>query len=478
MNKKVFISYSWTNPEHEDWVLSLAQRLVHDAVDVKLDKWDLKEGQDKYTFMESMVTAADIDKVLIICDKKYAERSDARTGGVGAETLIITPKVYESTEQKKFVPLVTQTDENGKAYLPTYIGSRIYIDFSKEDDFEGSYEQLLRSIFERPLLSKPALGAKPPSYLFEDTPMSFKTTTMVRGLEAQLNKYPHRLNSLSRDFLQVFQEDLSTFIITQPANNPKDLGKQIFDILHQYLPLRNDYIQFLDILIKSGLEFDGDVIFRFLERLSLLLAPQNEQVLNWNHRSYEHFKFIIHELFLYTVGIALKNENYNFLENIFQGRYFMQGRDRSRPEPESYASFYHYYDSMDVYYKDLHGQNITSVHADILIKFVPEYLGKDVLVNADLLSYHVGQVYGDDWFPITYIYRNPYNHSFDFFSRLLSKRHFEKVKGVLGVENIGQLKMVLTELQDKQKERGYSNARGWMPVIADYIKVDAVGESK
>lgn len=37
---KVFISYSWTNPEHEKWVIELAEGLVKDGVHVLLDKWD------------------------------------------------------------------------------------------------------------------------------------------------------------------------------------------------------------------------------------------------------------------------------------------------------------------------------------------------------------------------------------------------------------------------------------------------------
>ncbi len=49
---KVFISYSWSSPQHEQWVLDLAERLSGDGVVVVLDKWDLKEGQDKHVFME------------------------------------------------------------------------------------------------------------------------------------------------------------------------------------------------------------------------------------------------------------------------------------------------------------------------------------------------------------------------------------------------------------------------------------------
>ena len=43
--KKIFISYSWTV---QDRVIELAERLIANGVDVVLDVYDLKEGQDKY----------------------------------------------------------------------------------------------------------------------------------------------------------------------------------------------------------------------------------------------------------------------------------------------------------------------------------------------------------------------------------------------------------------------------------------------
>ena len=67
---KVFISYSWSS---DALVLDLAQRLVSHGVDVVLDKWELKEGNDKYKFMERCVNDADITKVLIICQTASQE---------------------------------------------------------------------------------------------------------------------------------------------------------------------------------------------------------------------------------------------------------------------------------------------------------------------------------------------------------------------------------------------------------------------
>lgn len=62
-----------------------------------LDKWDLKEWQDKYAFMEKCVNDPDVCKVLIICDKSYTEKANNRLGGVGDETSIISPEIYGKT---------------------------------------------------------------------------------------------------------------------------------------------------------------------------------------------------------------------------------------------------------------------------------------------------------------------------------------------------------------------------------------------
>lgn len=89
---KAFISYSWSSIGHQKVVLEWAERLVGDGVDVVLDLYHLKEGQDKYVFMERMVTDPEVTHVLLISDKKYSEKADARKAGVGTESQIFPRK--------------------------------------------------------------------------------------------------------------------------------------------------------------------------------------------------------------------------------------------------------------------------------------------------------------------------------------------------------------------------------------------------
>jgi hypothetical protein len=434
MNQKVFISYSWTTPEHEEWILSLAQRLISDGIDVALDKWDLKEGHNLYDFMESMVKSPAINKVLIVLDKKYTERADSRTGGVGTETQIISPKIYKDVSQEKFVPIVRERDNAGEAYIPTFLDGRIYIDLSSDENFEENYEILIRNIYGRPSFSKPKLG-QIPSYLNEDTPLNFKTSYILRGFENKLTKYPERVNFLIRDFLDVFIENLKDFSLKFDSRDQIEVGKKICENINQYTPLRDDFIKFFEILTKSQVSFDFEILMKFLEELPLFLHPLDDRS-NWSNFEFDNFKIIIHELLLYLVTIGLKNENFKFVEEILYSSYFIKNNHNN--EARSFDMFYGYTDIIKPYYNQTHSNNFHSAMADFMIKRIPNFLSKSLFVQADLLCYHIAQLNDLKWFPMTYVYDT--SNKYELFYRMESKRHFEKVKILFGVETIDELK--------------------------------------
>ena len=68
--------------------------------------------RDSYSFMEKMVSETEMQKVLIISDKKYADKANGRDGGVGTETQIISAEVYKNRQQEKFVAAVVERDED------------------------------------------------------------------------------------------------------------------------------------------------------------------------------------------------------------------------------------------------------------------------------------------------------------------------------------------------------------------------------
>ena len=467
---KIFISYSWTNPDHEDWVINLAERLVSDGVDVIIDKWNLREGQDKYSFMESMVKSENIDRVLIVLDKKYSEKAEQRVGGVGTETQIISPKIYSDVSQEKFIPIVSKKDENGAAYVPTYLEGRIYIDLSEQEHFEENYETLLRNIFKRPTYSKPKLG-KAPSYLFEETPMTHKTSSILRSFENQLNKNPKRINSLIRGFLEEFYNNLKEYEVSIPQT--RDIitwGKEVHDVINSYTPLRNDYISFVDKIIKSEIDFDIENFIRFFEKLPLLKDPQDERG-SWTKSEFDNFRFFIHELFLYTIAVGLKNEEYKFLEELLYSSYFFQNKYSSKNEPQRFGELYNYVEIFDEYYKQTFSRSFFSPMADLIIKRVPEGFDKNRLIDADLLCHYVAVFDNLRWFPITYVYKT--RGRFELFDRLISMRHFEKVKPLFSVSTVKELQEKIKAIKDADKNpSGISYSGSFDSVVPIYQLID------
>ena len=475
---KIFISYSWTTPKHEDWVINLAERLVSDGVDVVIDKWNLKEGHDKFDFMESMVKSTDIKKVLIILDKKYSEKAEQRAGGVGTEAQIISPKIYEDVSQEKFIPIVVEKDDNGNAYAPTFLESRIYIDLSEQDNFEENYEKLLRNIYQRPAHSKPKLG-KAPSYLFEETPMTHKTSNTIRRFDSQITKSPQRVNSITREFLEDFFDDLKDYAINvEGIRDTYTFGKTIHDNIVSYTPLRNNYIAFIDKLLQSELEFDIEILIKFFEKLPLLKEPQESRG-SWNPSEFDNFRFFIHEIFLYTIAVGLKNEKYKLLEEILYSSYFFQNKYDSRNEPKRFDELYNNVEIFDQYYKQTYSKNFISSMADLVLTRIPEGMSKDHLIDADLLCHYVGVLENIRWFPITYVYRP--SGKLELFDRLISVRHFNKVKCLFTVNSPKEFKDKLNELKenDKRPERiGFPNSFDRVIPIYRLIDIEKIGTTR
>ncbi len=78
---KVFISYSWDNEAHKQWVVEVASTLTENGIYVYFDRYDLYAGKDMMYFMETSVRNA--DKVVIIMTPNYKIKAEKRTGGVG-----------------------------------------------------------------------------------------------------------------------------------------------------------------------------------------------------------------------------------------------------------------------------------------------------------------------------------------------------------------------------------------------------------
>ncbi|BCA03504.1 hypothetical protein H12S4_44080 [Bradyrhizobium diazoefficiens] len=295
---KTFVSYSWSTKAHEAWVLDLATALRESGVDVVLDKWDLKEGHDVVAFMERMGTDKEIDKVIMVFDRRYVEKANDRSGGVGTEAQIITSQIYDKSDQDKFIGVIAQVDPEGKPYKPLYYASRLHLDLSNADIYAENFDQLLRWLFGKPAYPKPALG-KAPEFLNDNSVVLPTRSRAQRSSNLLRTAAPGAIGALN-EYLESLSDGFEELRIE--GSNRDDFDEEVVKSISAFIPYRDEYLGVLAALARAPSGEDGAIVVkRFFERLIPFLT-RPEPMMSWSEHWFDNFRFIIHELFLYTVA--------------------------------------------------------------------------------------------------------------------------------------------------------------------------------
>lgn len=187
---RVFISYSHDSLEHKQWVLELSTRLRTNGVDAVLDQWELRPGDDLPKFME--INLAHADRVLMICTDNYVAKANNGTGGVGYEKMIVTSELLSHIDSNKVIPIIRQ---ESTCITPTFLRTKLFINFSNQDQYEFAFDDLIRAIHGAPLFEKPPISKNP----FLKTKQNLPNKTIdphilvmkeiVRGLEKTSREY-------------------------------------------------------------------------------------------------------------------------------------------------------------------------------------------------------------------------------------------------------------------------------------------------
>lgn len=162
---KAFISYSHDSQEHKKWVLEFATRLRNTGIDAILDQWELQPGDDLPHFMERNLASA--DRVIMVCTERYVEKANSGAGGVGYEKMIVTADLLRNIDSNKVIPVIRQA---GSHTVPTFLKSKLFIDFSSNDQTEFAFDELIRTLHGAPLFVKPPIGNNPFSAVATNPP--------------------------------------------------------------------------------------------------------------------------------------------------------------------------------------------------------------------------------------------------------------------------------------------------------------------
>lgn len=451
-NPKLFISYSWSSPEHEDWVLNLATELRENGVDVTLDKWELKEGHDANAFMEKMVTDPEIKKVILVCDKIYADKANQRKGGVGTEAQIISGEIYVKVDQEKFVAVLPERDDEGNAYLPAYYKSRIYVDLSDDDLYAKNFEQLLRWVYDKPVFVKPELG-KTPSFLEgSDSSISLGTSSRFKRCLDAIRKGKSYAIGAINEYFEVFVQNLERFRITKKEG--KEFDELVIESIQNFIPYRNEAIEvFLAISQYRNNSETHKILHRFFEQL-IPYMDRPEGVNQWQEWDFDNFKFIINELFLYCISSSLKYECFDAVTVLLGQGYFSQSdRYGSGGKMKSFCEFKQNLQFLG-YRNDRLKLRRLSLYADLLSeRSKASGLRFEQLMQADFLLFLrnsfdcLKEEEYQDWWPDTLLYARRLG-VFEIFARSESKTYFEKIKGILNIQGKEDFELLIQAFKE------------------------------
>lgn len=397
-----FISYSWTSDDHADWIRETAVRLLHDGVQVLLDQFDLAEGQDKYAFMEQAVTNPAVTHVIAFVDDRYATRADAREGGIGIETQILTPTIYRNARQKRVIPIILARNPDGTPRLPTFLDTRYAIDMSSPAKAQDGYEQLLRVLHGKPRHVKPPVGT-PPTFITDPTSSARPTRTRLRAFTEALTRNRDITQALAHDFLDAISTELPTLQITT-VSDAATADDIVVQRINDAQPLRDDIVAFLDAI---ALYRHDDRLTRITGDLfERLLAPQATTPGKSNYRyAFDHYQFLAYDLFLHATALCIACHRLDLLTHLTDRGYLPPPffHHDSRAESHSYTVFHGYCASLDEARNHRLALNRTSVTADLIKNHAHHKRASfEDLVSADLVLFLKSVLLTDGrsrWYP-------------------------------------------------------------------------------
>lgn len=471
---QAFISYSWASSAHSDWVLALATRLREDGVDAKLDKWDLKTGDDAYAYMESMVTDQRISKVILVCDRTYVEKANDRKGGVGAETQILTPELYGKKKQDKFAAVITELSEDGEALVPAFYKGRIYIDFSDPERFEIAYEELLRWLLDKPLHEKPKLGAVP-AYILNKEATVAATTSSFRRADAALRSPTSTTKGALRAYGELLIEELKNLMPAEQGPDPID--ERVIAATNLMRP----YVKQLHELAYTYCRFDEsdenvDLFIDILEKIGQLTEP-DQSVSQWMPVLYETYHIVCYEAMIGFIAILLAETRFAAAARVINHPYLAPNRSGGAGPSTRNISFFNNYCRVFEARKQRLNLNRISLRADYMKENYDARPTFDQIMQADFVlflndAFNSSDSYGQ-WYPDTLLFASNRYRPFDLFARSESRSYFDRWFPKL-VSDLS-IDLIRARLAELQKDRGSRMFDHWGLPIVQLANADHLG---
>jgi hypothetical protein len=467
-----FISYSWTSSEHAALVREWSDRLRSDGVDVVLDQYDLKEGDDKYAYMERMVTDVAVTHVLVICDAKYAERADGRARGVGVESQIMTRELYAKVEQSKFIPIFCEFGAEGEPVAPVFLRNRIGFDFSTPGRTNQNWESLVRRLYDKPLHRKPALGT-PPTYLDDETalasPTGGKLSVLTEAMRAGRSIRLHQ-----REFFNAVFEEVDALRLTAPP--PRDImsGEAILGTCDRLRSSRNYLIDWLKVVAE--VEDAAPLVRTMLERVLMTTGRPAEFRSAFNESWFVAHDLFAYEVFLYCIAALVDARKFAAVHALLTTHYVAPSHKQLGTTGFArFTAFYSHSDEIGNAMKTARGSTYTSPVGEMLKRHADrDDLSFASLMEADALVLLAALIEGLHWYPHTLAYA-VHAERFPLFHKAARKQDFDESLAVIsGVTEPDELRRRIAEALANSRFGSWAG-HSVAATVSRAMNIDALG---
>ena len=269
------------------------------------------------------------------------------------------------------------------------------------------------------------------------TPLLDRVSEVCAALESNQRKSAICVD----DFIEEFARDIAQYQVPVPPDGDHHVFvDKIDESIRALLAPRNAALEVVSRIIRF-VESDESVrvLRRLFESLYRLTIPKVD-VSTWEFET-DNIRFLINEIFIYAVSIALKHEKFDFVAELLDSPFYIdQSEDLALDNPRvDYGAFSVQLESLDLI-NGKRGLNRRSLQADYLKERCnSRFSAFRGLLQADFVLYLCGELRHDNndrlvfWQPITWPYqRSARGRPYEIFVRAESGNYFRRMATLFG----------------------------------------------
>lgn len=445
-------------------------------MEVVIDEYDLKGGQDVVAFMERLKTDTTITHVLVLSDSNYERKADSREKGVGMEAQILSFDVYQDIGQTRVVPVLMELTPEGKPCLPTFLRSRYYFDFSSDAEMHRNWEKLTRHLWNKPIRSKPEVG-NPPRYLEETIGGSFVATKSTwMALRLALLEGKPSVPVLREELLDAVEAEMTAAFVPAASYDGEDLLAQWESCVRIPDECRSVLVEWQ--LMESRLDAEAAVFkcaIPMLERINSFPQPIREGA-GIPPAVKDAMAIFGYEMALYVVACLIEVDAPEALRRLLAHPF--PDRGSYKHEHQCHLSgFYHHSDYAEAWNNKQDPRWISPIAKLILDRSSHPKIDKIRLCQAEALIFLVNILNHSSWYPSTSVHA-PRGTRFAWFLKAKAGKQPDRLALVTGLKDWNTVQQQFSKrFKEATSDSYWQVFRAGSGSYLEKMSLDAAGSS-